>query len=180
MQENKLHATTILCVRKGNEVCIASDGQVSLGHTITKSTAKKIKTYNDGKVLVGFAGSVCDCIILIDKLEEKILEFKDIKRACYELIKSWRIDKYTRDFSASIIVADKDNMLILDGSGTILEPEDNIASVGSGSLYALSAAKALYDNTTMSATAIVKSAMKIAADICVYTNHNFTIEKISY
>jgi ATP-dependent HslUV protease subunit HslV len=173
-----VRSTTILCVKRFDVIVMAADGQVSLGDTIVKGTAQKIKSLANGKVLVGFAGSVGDCLTLVDRLEEKIEKFKDLKRACYELARDWRLDKYIKELEARIIVADKDNLLVLTGNGNILDPEDNIASVGSGSLYALSAAKALYNNTNMTAKEIAEVSMKVAADTCVYTNHNILMKFI--
>jgi ATP-dependent HslUV protease subunit HslV len=171
-------ATTVLCIRKNGKVVMAADGQVSYGNTILKATGKKIKLLENGKVLVGFAGSVSDCLTLVDRLESKLDKFHDVERAAFELAKEWRIDKYIKDLEAHIIVASQDHLLILNGSGNIVDPEDNIASVGSGSMYAISAAKALYYNTDFSAEEIVKISMKVAADTCVYTNHNITIHTI--
>lgn len=176
--DRTLHATTILCVRRNGSTVMASDGQVSRGHSILKGTAKKTKLLLNGKALVGFAGSVSDCLTLVDKLESKLDKYGDVKRASFELMKEWRMDKYMKNFESEIIIADKESMFILSGDGNIVDPEDNIASVGSGSLYAISAARALYENTKLSAMDIVTKSMKVASDICLYTNNNLTINSI--
>lgn len=179
--ETKLEhrSTTILCVKRNNEVVIASDGQVTLGSMIEKNTAKKIRTFRKGKIIAGFAGSVADCMTLLDRLEKKIEQYDELLRACYELAKEWRTDKYIRNLESSIIITDGNIILSLSGDGNVLEPENkDIASVGSGSVYALAAARALYDNTKMSAEEIVKKSMEIAGNMCIYTNHNLSMEKI--
>lgn len=177
--QEKHRSTTILCVKKGNEVVIASDGQVTLGHMVEKNTARKLRTFKNGKVVAGFAGSVADCMTLLDRLEKKIDQYDELLRACYELAKEWRTDKYIRNLEASIIITNGDMILTLSGDGNVLEPEKkDIASVGSGSVYALASARALFDNTNLSAEDIVRKSMEIAGDMCIYTNHNLSIEKI--
>ena len=179
INQEKHRSTTILCVRKGNEVVIASDGQVTLGHMVEKNTARKLRVFKDGKIVAGFAGSVADCMTLLDRLEKKIDQYNELLRACYELAKEWRTDKYIRNLEASIIIANSDMILTLSGDGNVLEPEKkDIASVGSGSVYALASARALFDNTDLSAEEIVRKSMEIAGDMCIYTNHNLSIEKI--
>jgi ATP-dependent HslUV protease subunit HslV len=179
MQSNLLHATTILCVKRDNCLVIASDGQVSLGNTIVKSNTKKIRRLGkNNDVVTGFAGSVSDAMTLLDLLEKKLEEFKDLKRACYELMRLWRSDKYIRNLEATIIVANLERIFMISGDGTMIEPDTNIAATGSGGLYALSSANALYENTNLSAEEIVRKSMKIAADLCVYTNHNITLDKL--
>ena len=179
METAKMHSTTILCVKRGNEVVIASDGQVTLGNMVEKGNARKLRKFKDGKILAGFAGSVADCMTLLDRLEKKVEQYDELERACYELAKEWRTDKYIRNLESSIIITDGKQILSLSGDGNVLEPENkNIASVGSGSVFAISSARALYENTEMSAEEIVKKSMKIAGDMCIYTNHNLSLEKI--
>jgi ATP-dependent HslUV protease, peptidase subunit HslV len=178
MSQQSMHATTILAVRKNNQVVIASDGQVSFGNTIIKSTAKKIRKLGNGSILGGFAGSTADAFTLFERLESKLEKHNSqLLRSCVELAKDWRSDKYLRRLEAMMIVVDKDTSLLLTGNGDVLEPEDGILAIGSGGNYALSAAKALIDSN-MSAKEIVERAMKIAADICVFTNHHLVIEQI--
>jgi len=175
---NKIYGTTILCVRKGKDVVIAGDGQVSVGHTVMKATANKLRRISGGEIIAGFAGSTADAFTLFERLEAKLEKHpKQLVRAAVELAKDWRTDKYLRKLEAMMIVANKEKTLIITGMGDVVEPEDGVAAIGSGGNYALSAAKALIDQK-VSAEEIVKKAMKIAADICVYTNHNIKIEKI--
>ena len=179
MEDNKVRSTTILCVKKENEVVIASDGQVTLGSMVEKGNARKLRKFKKGKIIAGFAGSVADCMTLLDRLEKKLDQYDELERACYELAKEWRTDKYIRNLESSIIITNGEQILSLSGDGNVLEPENkNIASVGSGSVYALSSARALYENTDFDAETIVRKAMKIAGDMCIYTNHNLSIEKI--
>jgi len=172
------HGTTILAVRKGNTVVIAGDGQVSLGQTVIKSNARKVRRIGDGSVIAGFAGATADAFTLFERLEQKLERFPgQLTRAAVELAKDWRTDRYLRRLEAMMAVADKSVSLVITGNGDVLEPSDNIIGIGSGGNYALAAARALID-TDMDAEAIVRKAMAIAADICVYTNNNLTIEKI--
>ena len=172
------HGTTILCVRKDGIVCMAGDGQVSLSHTVVKGNAKKVRRIGDN-ILVGFAGSTADALTLLERLEKKLEEYPgQLTRACVELAKAWRTDKYLRKLEAALLVADANNIFELTGNGDVLEPESGVMSVGSGGAYALSAALALLDVPGMSAEQIVRKSMKIAGDICVYTNHNLTLETI--
>ena len=176
---NTIYGTTILSVRKGDEVVIVGDGQVTLGNSVMKATAKKIKTLAKGKILTGFAGSTADAFALFERLEQKLERHPDnLTRACLELAKDWRTDKYLRHLEAMMIVVDKDVTLIISGNGDVIEPEGGIAAIGSGGNYALSAAKALYDIDSMDAETICKKAMKIAGELCIYTNNNLTIEKL--
>jgi ATP-dependent HslUV protease subunit HslV len=176
---SQFYATTILSVRRGGEVAIAGDGQVSLGHTIMKSNAKKIRKIGNGSIIAGFAGATADAFTLFERLEQKLEQYPDqLMRSCVELAKDWRMDKYLRRLEAMMIVIDKDVTLILTGTGDVLEPEDGIAAIGSGGNYALAAAKALIDNKSLSPKQIVEKSMKIAGDICIYTNHNLIIESI--
>lgn len=173
-----MHATTIVSVRKNGKVVIAGDGQVSIGPTIMKATAKKIRRLGDGAILAGFAGSTADAFTLFERLEAKLEKHPNqLTRACVELAKDWRTDRYLRRLEAMMIVVDKDVSLVLTGNGDVLEPEDGIVAIGSGGNYALSAARALKD-TDMDAEAVARKAMQIAAEICVYTNHNVTLESI--
>jgi ATP-dependent HslUV protease, peptidase subunit HslV len=172
------HGTTILCVRKDNRVVIAGDGQVSMGQTIVKSNAKKLRRLGNGTVIAGFAGATADALTLFERLEAKLEQHPgQLPRACVELAKDWRTDRYLRRLEAMMAVADNKVSLILSGTGDVLEPEDGLIGIGSGGGYALAAARALID-TDLDAETIVKKAMAIAADICVYTNRNVTIEKL--
>lgn len=171
--------TTILSVRKGNEVVVAGDGQVSMGQTVMKSNARKVRRLSGGNVIVGFAGATADAFTLFERLETKLEQHPtQLTRACVELAKDWRTDKYLRRLEALMAVVDKDVSLILSGTGDVVEPEDGLIGIGSGGVYALSAARALVDVKGMDAEAIARKSMGIAADICVYTNHNLVVEKI--
>ena len=173
------HGTTILTVRKGGKVVIAGDGQVTLGQTIIKGTARKVRRVGTGNVIAGFAGSTADAFTLFERLETKLERFPDqLKRACVELAKDWRTDRYLRRLEAMMIVADKQVSLVLTGTGDVLEPEHNLIGIGSGGNYALAAARALID-TDMDAEAIARKAMGIAAEICVYTNNNVIVESLA-
>lgn len=178
-QPTSWHGTTILSVRKGNQVVIAGDGQVSFGPTIMKATANKIRQLADKRILAGFAGSTADALTLFERLEAKLeMHPGQLARACVELAKDWRTDRYLRRLEAMMIVVDKSVSLVLTGNGDVLEPEDGIVGIGSGGNYALSAARALMPIEGLSAHDIIKRSMEIAADICVYTNKNFVIESI--
>ncbi len=177
--QSKIYGTTILAVRKNGKVAIAGDGQVSLGQTVLKSNARKIRKLGDGSIIGGFAGATADAFTLFERLESKLEQYPNqLMRACVELAKDWRTDKYLRRLEAMMIVIDKDVSLILTGNGDVLEPEDGIAAIGSGGNYALSAARALIDVKEISAEEIVKKSMKIASDLCVYTNNNLIIETL--
>ena len=172
------HGTTILSVRKGNKVVIAGDGQVSLGPTVIKGNARKVRRIGNGKVMTGFAGATADAFTLFERLEAKLERFPDqLTRACVELAKDWRTDKYLRQLEAMLIVADATTTLVLTGTGDVLEPEGGIAAIGSGGNFALSAARALMDYEA-DPEVIARKALEIAADICVYTNRNLTLEVI--
>lgn len=172
------HGTTILSVRAGGKVIVAGDGQVSLGNTVIKPNAKKVRRLGDGSVIGGFAGATADAFTLFDRLERKLEQHRgQLLRAAVELAKDWRTDKYLRNLEAMMIVADKDVTLILTGNGDVLEPEAGIAAIGSGGNYALSAARALIEYET-DAEKIARKAMAVAADICVFTNGNLTIETL--
>jgi ATP-dependent HslUV protease, peptidase subunit HslV len=174
------HGTTILCVRRGGSVVVAGDGQVSLGATIIKSNARKVRRIGaDGAVIGGFAGATADAFTLFERLEAKLEKHPgQLVRACVELAKDWRTDRYLRRLEAMMAVADKTTSLVLTGTGDVLEPEDGLIGIGSGGSFALSAARALTGATELSAREIAERAMKIAAEICVYTNTNLTIEEI--
>ena len=174
------HGTTIVGVRKDGEVVVAGDGQVSLGQTVIKGSAKKVRRLSPGgqDVVCGFAGSTADAFTLLERLESKLEATPgQLLRACVELAKDWRTDKYLRNLEAMIIVTDGKNLFIITGAGDVLEPEHNVAAIGSGGNYALAAARALM-TSEKSAEEIAKAAIKIASDICVYTNGNMTIERI--
>jgi ATP-dependent HslUV protease subunit HslV len=174
---SKIYGTTILSVRKNNQVAIAGDGQVSFGNTVLKSNAKKIRRLGDGSIIGGFAGATADAFTLFERLESKLEQYPNqLMRACVELAKDWRTDKYLRRLEAMMIVIDKNISLVLTGNGDVLEPEDGIIGIGSGGNYALSAARALSLVENITAKEIVEKSMKIAADLCVYTNHNVIIE----
>jgi ATP-dependent HslUV protease subunit HslV len=171
------HGTTILCVRKGGRVAMAGDGQVSLGQTVVKGNARKVRRIAQGRVLAGFAGATADAFTLLERLEAKLERFPDqLERACVELAKDWRTDRYLRRLEALLAVADSRRSLLLTGQGDVLEPEDAIIGIGSGGNYALAAARALIDIPDLPAEEICRRAMKIAGDICVYTNGNITLE----
>ncbi|WP_095084319.1 ATP-dependent protease subunit HslV [Mesorhizobium sophorae] len=174
-----MHATTIVTVRKGNKVVIAGDGQVSLGQTIMKGNAKKVRRIGKGgNVIAGFAGATADAFTLLERLEAKLEQYPDqLTRACVELAKDWRTDRYLRRLEAMMLVADKSTSLALTGTGDVLEPEYGVMAIGSGGNYALAAARALMD-TDKDAEEIARKAMQIASDICVYTNNNFVVETL--
>ena len=172
------HGTTILTVRKDGNVVVAGDGQVSLGQTIIKGSARKVRRVGSGQVIAGFAGSTADAFTLFERLETKLERFPDqLKRACVELAKDWRTDRYLRRLEAMMIVADPEESLVLTGTGDVLEPDDAVMGIGSGGSYALAAARALLD-TDLNAEAIARKAMAIAAKICVYTNDEVTVEML--
>ena len=172
------HGTTIISVRKDNQVVIAGDGQVSLGNTVIKGSAQKVRRIGDGSVIAGFAGATADAFTLFERLESKLEKHPNqLTRAAVELAKEWRTDKYLRRLEALLTVADANVSLLITGQGDVLEPENNITGIGSGGNYALSAARALID-TDLSAEEIAKKAIKVASEICVFTNDNCNIEKI--
>jgi ATP-dependent HslUV protease, peptidase subunit HslV len=174
------HGTTILCVRKGGKVVLAGDGQVSMGQTVVKSNAKKLRRLGHGSVIAGFAGATADALTLFERLEAKLEQHPgQLSRACVELAKDWRTDRYLRRLEAMMAVADRNVSLILSGTGDVLEPEDGIIGIGSGGSFALAAARALVDVEGLDAEAVVRKAMSIAAGICVYTNDKLTIETLS-
>ena len=171
--------TTILTVRKNGVVVIAGDGQVSLGDTVIKANARKVRTLGDGSVITGFAGATADAFTLFERLEGKLEQYPgQLTRACVEMAKDWRTDRYLRRLEAMMAVADKDVSLVLTGTGDVLEPEDGLIGIGSGGSYALAAARALIDRDDMGSEDIARRAMQIAAGICVYTNENVTVEAL--
>jgi ATP-dependent HslUV protease, peptidase subunit HslV len=174
-----MHATTILCVRQKNKVAMGGDGQVSLGNTVMKHSANKVRRMHHDKVIGGFAGSTADAFSLFARFEEKLEKFQgNLARSAVELAKDWRTDKMLRRLEAMLIVADKEKSFLVSGTGDVIEPDDGILAIGSGGMYALAAAKALVDNTDLDARKIVEEAMSIASSICIYTNSNLTIEEL--
>ncbi len=182
MKKNNISSTTIVGIRKNNQVVIAGDGQASLGNTIIKSAVKKVRRIGvDDSLIAGFAGSTADAFALFERLESKLEQHTNqLKRACVELAKDWRTDKYLRRLEAMMIVADKNVSLLLSGTGDVIEPDDDILGIGSGGPYAISAAKALMKDTELNAEEIAIKSLNIAADICIYTNHNIVLEKIEF
>ncbi|HOJ67809.1 MAG TPA: ATP-dependent protease subunit HslV [Candidatus Hydrogenedentes bacterium] len=179
MNDTRLHGTTIVSVRRGNEVAMGGDGQVSLGDTIMKGNAVKVRRLADGAVLAGFAGAVADAFALFDRFEGKLKEYqKNLLRAAVELGKEWRTDKYLRQLNALLAVCDRERSLVISGSGEIIEPEDGIIGIGSGGPYALAAARALSAHTDLSATDITRESLRIAASICVYTNERIIVDTL--
>jgi ATP-dependent HslUV protease, peptidase subunit HslV len=178
---NDWHGTTILCVRKDRQVVIAGDGQVTMGQTVVKSNARKLRRLGGGAVIAGFAGTTADAIALFERLEGKLEQYSgQLSRACVELAKDWRTDRYLRRLEAMMAVADKSVSLILSGTGDVLEPEDGLIGIGSGGGYALAAARALVGIDGFDAETVVRRAMAIAAGICIYTNDKITLEKMDY
>jgi len=176
MTEIKFHATTILAVRKNGRVALGGDGQVTMGETVMKASAQKVRKIRDGKVLAGFAGSVADAFTLFEKFEEKLERYPgNLSRAAVELAKDWRSDRYLRRLEALLAVADNEHLYLLSGNGDVIEPDDEILAIGSGGSYALAAARALKSHTDMSAEQIVRRGLEIAAEICVYSNQNITV-----
>jgi ATP-dependent HslUV protease subunit HslV len=175
----RIRSTTVLSVRRGNRVAIAADGQVSFGATVMKMRARKIHRLHGGKVLAGFAGSTADAIALVERFEGKLEAYGGIlRRSAVELAKDWRMDRSLRRLEALMIVADVDETLLLSGTGDVIEPDDGIASIGSGGPYALAAARALYESTDLSPREIADRALRIAASICLYTNDQIVIEEL--
>ena len=173
--------TTILSVRRGKHVVIGGDGQVSLGNTIMKGNARKVRRLYRNQVIAGFAGGTADAFTLFERFEAKLETHSgQLVRAAVELAKDWRTDRALRRLEALLLVADKDASLIISGNGDVIQPEDDLMAIGSGGTFAQSAARALFDNTDMAARDIVEKSLHIAGDICVYTNHNFTIEELEY
>jgi ATP-dependent HslUV protease, peptidase subunit HslV len=176
----KIHSTTVLAVKHNGQVAIGADGQATMNNTVAKSHVKKIRKLFEGKIVTGFAGSTADAFTLLDRFEEKLSSYGgNMKRAAIELAKDWRMDRYLRRLEAMMITISKDEILILSGTGDVLEPDNEVAAIGSGAMYAQSAALALKKHAPhLTAEEMVKESLNIAADICVFTNHNFIIEKL--
>jgi ATP-dependent HslUV protease subunit HslV len=174
----KIHSTTVLAIQHNGEVAIGADGQATMGNTVAKTNVKKLRKLADGKVVVGFAGSTADAFSLLERFDEKLSAYNtNIKRAAIELAKMWRTDRYLRHLEAMMIVASKDEILVVSGTGDVLEPDNMVASIGSGSMYAQSAALALKKHAPhLTAEEMVRESLHIAADICIYTNHNLLLE----
>lgn len=173
------HGTTILSVRRNNKVAIAGDGQITMGNTVMKRNAKKVRRMYNDKMLAGFAGTTADALTLFEKFEAKLEQYRgNITRAAVELAKDWRTDKVLRRLEALLAVVDAEHSFIISGNGDVIEPEDGIIAIGSGGPYALAAARALFNHTSLSAKEIVQEAMKIAAEICIYTNQEITVEEL--
>jgi ATP-dependent HslUV protease subunit HslV len=171
-----IHATTILAVRRDDQVAMAGDGQVTIGDQVMKRTARKLRLLQDGKILAGFAGSTADALTLFDKFEHQLERFPaNLRRAAVELAKEWRTDKYLRRLEAMLIVADASQLLVLTGDGDVIEPDEGVIAIGSGGGYAQAAARALMRHTSMTAEQIARSAMEIAASLCIYTNDTITL-----
>jgi ATP-dependent HslUV protease subunit HslV len=180
MKNILIHSTTILAINHNGQTAIGGDGQATLGNTVAKSNVRKIRKLHDGKILVGFAGSTADAFTLLDRFDEKLSAYNgNMKRSAYELAKDWRMDRYLRRLEAMIITASKDEIFIISGNGDVLEPDNQVAAIGSGSMYAQSAAVALKKfSPQLTAEQMVTESLHIAADICIYTNHNLIIEKL--
>jgi ATP-dependent HslUV protease, peptidase subunit HslV len=172
----QFHATTIVAVRHGSRIALGGDGQVTMGDTVMKGTARKVRKLKDGKILAGFAGSVADAFTLFEKFEEKLERYPgNLPRAAVELAKDWRTDRYLRRLEALLAVADREHLFLISGDGNVIEPDDEIVAIGSGGPYALAAARALKDHADLAAPDIVRRALEIAGDICIYTNRNITV-----
>jgi ATP-dependent HslUV protease subunit HslV len=172
------HSTTILAVRRGGTLAIGGDGQVTLGNTVMKGNARKVRRLYEGKVLAGFAGGTADAFTLFERFEGKLTKFGNLTRAAIELAKDWRSDRYLRRLEALLLVGDPDHLYVISGNGDVIEPDLPLAAIGSGGPYAQSAARALFENTELPARAVVEKALEIAADTCIYTNRNLTIEEL--
>ena len=175
-----IHATTVIAVKHNGTVSIGADGQATMGNTVAKSNVRKIRKLQDGKIITGFAGSTADAFTLMERFNEKLNSYGgNMKRAAIELAKDWRMDRYLRRLEAMMIVANAEEILIISGTGDVLEPDDDIAAIGSGSSFALSAARALKKHATdLTARQMVEESLHIAADICIYTNHNLVVEEL--
>ena len=176
----KVKSTTVIAIKHNGQVSIGADGQATMGNTVAKSNVRKIRKLQDGKIITGFAGSTADAFTLLERFDEKLNSYgANMKRAAIELAKDWRMDRYLRRLEAMLIVANKEEILILSGTGDVLEPDNDIAAIGSGSMYAQAAAMSLKKHAKkMSAEEMVKESLNIAADICIYTNHNIVVERL--
>jgi ATP-dependent HslUV protease, peptidase subunit HslV len=172
------HSTTILAVRRGGRIALGGDGQVTLGNTVMKGNARKVRKLSNGKVLAGFAGGTADAFTLFERFEGKLEKFGNLTRAAIELAKDWRSDRYLRRLEALLLVGDPTSLFIISGNGDVIEPEHELAAIGSGGPYAQAAARALCENTELTARDVVERALGIAADICIYTNRNLAIEEL--
>ena len=173
------HATTILGVKRGTDVALAGDGQVTIGDVVLKHNARKLRTLHEGQVVAGFAGAVADALTLFEKFELQLQAWDgNLRRAAVELAKEWRSDRYLRRLEAQLLVADGDSLLLISGEGDVIEPDDGVVAIGSGAPFATAAAKALISNTDMPAEAIVRESMRVAAEICIFTNDRFTVEVV--
>jgi len=176
-----MHGTTVVCARRGRNVALGGDGQVSFGETVLKATARKVRRLHDGLVVAGFAGSTADAFTLFERFENKLREHNgQLVRSAVELAKEWRTDRFLRRLEAMLIVADTEHTLLLSGNGDVLEPDDRVCAIGSGGSMALAAARALVENTSLGPAEVVSRSLGIAADICIYTNGNVTIEEIGH
>lgn len=172
----RVRSTTVVAVRRGDQVAMAADGQVTMGDTVVKGTATKVRTLKGGRILAGFAGGVADAFTLFEKLEEKLERYPgNLTRACVELAKDWRMDRYLRRLDALLLVADRGQLFLVSGDGNVLEPDEDVAAIGSGGAFALAAARALRGRTELSPAEIAREALLIAADICIYTNDRITL-----
>jgi ATP-dependent HslUV protease subunit HslV len=175
-----IRATTILSVRRDGNVALGGDGQVTMGDSIVKNTAQKVRTLRDGDVLVGFAGAVADAFTLFEKLEQKLERFPaNVTKAVVELAKDWRMDRYLRRLNALLLVADRDHLFLISGEGEVIEPDDHALAIGSGGSYAMAAARALLENSDLSAVDIVRRSLEIAGEICIYTNQEITVLELN-
>jgi ATP-dependent HslUV protease, peptidase subunit HslV len=172
------HGTTILGVRRHDIVVVGGDGQVSVGNTVMKGNARKVRSLHDGKVLAGFAGGTADAFTLFERFEGKLEKFGNLTRAAIELAKDWRADRYLRRLEALLLVGDPTKLFVISGNGDVIEPDHDLVAIGSGGPFAQAAARALMENTELPARDIVERSLNIAADICIYTNHNLTIEEL--
>jgi ATP-dependent HslUV protease, peptidase subunit HslV len=172
----RVRSTTVVAVRRGDQVAMAADGQVTMGDTVVKGTATKVRTLKGGRILAGFAGGVADAFTLFEKLEEKLERYPgNLTRACVELAKDWRMDRYLRRLDALLLVADRGHLFLVSGDGNVLEPDEDVAAIGSGGAFALAAARALRGRTELTPAEIAREALLIAADICIYTNDQITL-----
>ena len=175
-----IRATTILSVRRDGNVALGGDGQVTMGDSIVKNTAQKVRTLRDGDVLVGFAGAVADAFTLFEKLEQKLERFPaNVTKAVVELAKDWRMDRYLRRLNALLLVADRDHLFLVSGEGEVIEPDDHALAIGSGGSYAMAAARALLEHSDLSATDVVRRSLEIAGEICIYTNQEITVLELN-
>jgi ATP-dependent HslUV protease subunit HslV len=179
MDEMKIHATTVICVRRGDQVSVAGDGQVTVGNTVMKHGAAKVRRLYHDKIIAGFAGSAADAFALFSRFEAKLEEYRgNMERSVVELAKDWRMDKYLRQLQAFLVVANAERAYLISGTGDLIQPDDGILAIGSGGPYALAAARALMKHTDMTAAQIAEEALRIASAICIYTNDNITVESL--